>query len=154
MNAMTTEIKFRQGTQLRKIRRRIRLVEVDPWQGALAGFVGGVAGAAAKRLAEKMLSRNTRSQAKKPDSAGPWIVGPLAGAVYGAVVEYEPELTARHGAAFGLGLNSLGRESVIPLLAGSTLGNQKPKQHRWSEAASAVVFGVVTETVRRIIRGR
>ncbi len=164
---------FREG-KLQRPRAVKRPIEPDLWQGAVAGFFGGLAGSAAKMLAEQIFPPRTRGQQpppavlaekvagrplsesrKKAATQGMhWSFGPLVGAVYGAAVEYEPELTARHGAAFGLGLNGLTHESVLPLLGLTAPVKQQPRQERFSEIASHVVYGVVTETVRRLIRGR
>ncbi len=140
----------------------------------MAGFVGGIAGSAAKLLAEKIFPPRTHGQTPPPvvlaqKVAGHaltkpqqqaamqgmhWSFGPLVGAVYGAAVELEPRLTARNGIAFGIGLNGLTHESLLPLLGLTEPVKQQPRQEKWSEAASHIVYGVVTETVRRLIRGR
>jgi putative membrane protein len=136
--------------------------------------MGGLAGSAAKLVAEQMFPPRTDGQQPPPavlaeKVAGHhltetqkeaatqgmhWSFGPGVGAVYGAAVEYEPQLAARHGAAFGLGLNGMTHENLLPILGLTAPAKQQPKQERWSEIASHVVYGVVTETVRRLIRGR
>jgi putative membrane protein len=146
----------------------------DLWKGALAGFIGGLAGSAAKLLAEKIYPPRTRGQKAPPvvlaeKVAGHrlnstektaamqgmhWSFGPIVGAIYGAVVEYEPEVAARHGVAFGLGLNALTHEGALPLLGLTEKVQKQPRQEKWSEVASHAVYGFVTESVRRLIRGR
>ena len=160
--------------------RRVRIeppkrdIQPDFWRGALAGLMGGIAGAAAKLLveqivppraeweeaprevpAEKVAGHPLVKTEKEATRLGiHWSAGPLIGAAYGAAVEFEPELTARHGAAFGLGLNGLTHKHLLPILGLSAPIDEQPRQERFSEVASLVVYGVVTETVRRMIRGR
>jgi len=154
--------------------RNSATIAPDLWKGALAGFIGGLAGSAAKLLAEKIYPPRTRGQKAPPvvvaeKVAGHrlnstektaatqgmhWSFGPIVGAVYGAVVEYEPEVAARHGVAFGLGLNALTHEGALPLLGLTEKVQDQPRQEKWSEVASHAVYGFVTESVRRLIRGR
>jgi len=97
-------------------------------------MIGGLAGAGAKVLAEKLFP--PRVQGQTPPSvvlaeqvAGHalpptqqeaamhsihWGFGAGAGAVYGALVEMEPSIGAWRGAAFGLTLNKLTHESLLP----------------------------------------
>ena len=177
MSGQTKEIPMRRelGRGPRMVRpAQAKAIEPDLWKGALAGFVGGLAGSAAKMLAEKIYPPRTRGQKAPPvvlaeKVAGHrlnssektaatqglhWSFGPLVGAVYGAVVEYEPEVAARNGVAFGLGLNALTHEGALPLLGLTEKVQDQPRQEKWSEVASHAVYGFVTESVRRLIRGR
>lgn len=144
------------------------------WRGALAGLIGGIAGSAAKLLVEKIIPPRAQDQKAppvvlaekvsghalaKPEREAAklgmhWTFGPLAGAAYGAAVEFEPELTARHGAAFGMGLNGFTHKNLLPLLGLEAPVKEQPKLERLSEVASHIVYGVVTETVRKFIRER
>jgi putative membrane protein len=144
------------------------------WKGALAGLIGGLAGSGAKLLAEKIFPPRTQGQLPPPvvlaeKVAGHrlreskrkaamkgmhWTFGPAVGAIYGAAVEYEPALAARHGVAFGLGVNALTHEGVLPKLGLAPAPKKQPRQERWSEAATHALYGFVTETVRKAIRGR
>jgi putative membrane protein len=141
-------------------------------KGALAGLIGGLAGAGAKMLAEKMLP--PRVQGQIPPSivlaeqvAGHslpsgqqqaalhtihWGFGAAAGAAYGALVEYEPSLGAWKGAAFGLTLNKLTHESVLPRMGLARPKEEQPAQERISEWVTHAVYGIFTETVRRVVR--
>jgi putative membrane protein len=177
MSGQTKEIPMRRelGRGPRMVRpAQAKAIEPDLWKGALAGFVGGLAGSAAKMLAEKIYPPRTRGQKAPPivlaekvaghrlnssEKAAAtqglhWSFGPLVGAVYGAVVEYEPEVAARYGVAFGLGLNALTHEGALPLLGLTEKVKDQPRQEKWSEVASHAVYGFVTESVRRLIRGR
>jgi putative membrane protein len=151
-----------------------RKIQPDVWRGVLAGLMGGIAGSAAKLLVEKIIPPRPEGQKAPPVVLAErvtghalarreketvkqgihWSFGPLIGAAYGAAVEFEPELAARHGAAFGLALNGFTYKNLLPMLGLAEPVKDQPKQERFSEAASHVVYGVVTETVRRMIRGR
>jgi len=160
--------------------RRVRIeppkreIQPDFWRGALAGLMGGIAGTAAKLLVEQVIPPRAVLEGAPPQVRGEhvaghalvntekkvarhgihWSLGPLIGAAYGAAVEYEPELTVRHGAAFGLGLNGISHKHLLPLLGMPAPAEQETRQERFREVAGLVVYGVVTETVRRMIRGR
>jgi putative membrane protein len=141
-------------------------------KGALAGLVGGVAGAAAKIVAEQLFPPRIQGQTPPPVvlaehvSGRPltdndrklaqqgihWIFGALAGAVYGAVVEYEPSLGAWRGAAFGITLNRITHEALLPKMGLSAPPGQQPTQERISEWVTHAAYGVATDSVRRTVR--
>jgi putative membrane protein len=141
-------------------------------KGALAGLVGGLAGAAVKMLAEQLFPPRIQGQPPPPvvlaeQVAGRpltdsnrqlalqgihWIFGALAGAAYGAMVEYEPSLGAWRGAAFGITLNRITHESVLPKLGLSAPPGQQPTQERISEWVTHAAYGVATDAVRRSVR--
>jgi putative membrane protein len=141
-------------------------------KGALAGFIGGFAGAGAKLVAEQILPPRTEGQLPPPVALAErvaghplpsaeqrittqglhWAVGALAGAVYGAVVEYEPSMGAWKGAAFGITLNKMTHESLLPKIGLSAPPEQQPTRERVSEWVSHAAYGVVTDAVRRVVR--
>jgi putative membrane protein len=78
--------------------------------------------------------------------------GAVAGAAYGGVVEYFPAATAKEGAAFGMALSSMKQGTALP---GMRLFVRPTKQtwfERRSEMVTYVVYGLITETVRRVVR--
>ena len=141
-------------------------------KGALAGMIGGLAGAGAKVLAEKLFP--PRVQGEAPPSVvlaeqvagGPlpptqqlaalhsihWGFGAAAGAVYGALVEMEPSVGAWKGAAFGLTLNKLTHETILPKMGLSAPKEEQPTQERISEWVTHAVYGIFTDAVRRVVR--
>jgi putative membrane protein len=143
-------------------------------KGAVAGFIGGLAGSGAKVLAEQIFPPRTRGQTPPPvvlaeQVAGHplppaekqaamqtihWGFGAIAGAVYGAIVEVEPSLAAWRGAAFGLTLNKITHESVLPRMGLSAPREEQPTQERISEWVTHAVYGIFTDAVRRIVRPR
>ena len=70
---------------------------------------------------------------------------------YGALAEYFPAATAKDGASFGLALAALTHERAVPAMG---LSAELEERERSSEMASHVVFGLMTETVRRLVRKR
>jgi putative membrane protein len=141
-------------------------------KGAIAGLIGGLAGAGAKMLAEKIFPPRVEGQTPPPVALAEqvtgrslpedrkkaamqgihWGFGAVAGAVYGAAVEIEPSLGAWKGAAFGVTLNRLTHESLLPKLGLSKPKNKQPTQERISEWVSHAVYGIFTDTVRRGVR--
>jgi putative membrane protein len=141
-------------------------------KGALAGLVGGIAGSGAKVLAEKICRPRTAGQmsppvvlaeqvAGHPLSEGQrrvaelgihWALGALAGAVYGAAVELEPKAGVWGGAGFGLALNKLTHEGLLPKMGLVEPTVRLRTRERQSEWVTHGVYGVVTEVVRRVIR--
>ena len=143
----------------------------------LAGLAGGLAGSLAKVVAEKLLPPRTAGQAPPPElvveraasTAGVpmsepvkkaateglhWGFGTLAGGLYGLAAEYQPRTTAWRGAAFGLGLNRMMHEGILPRTGLVEPVPDQPAQERVSEWVTHVVYGVATEAVRRMVRKR
>ena len=141
-------------------------------KGLLAGLVGGLVATAAKTLAERIYPPRTHGEPEPPEVlaekfagyelVGPqkevateaihWGFGALTGAAYGALVEYYPAATAKDGAGFGMALSSLTHGTVLPAMGLAAEPEEQTARERTSEMATHVVYGVVTETVRRVVR--
>ncbi len=141
-------------------------------KGLLAGLIGGLAATAAKTFAEKIYPPRTHGEPEPPavladKLAGHpltgaqqqaavetihWGFGALTGAAYGALAEYYPAATAKDGAGFGMALASLTHETALPAMGLSADPNDQTTRERTSEMATHVVYGMVTETVRRVVR--
>jgi len=141
-------------------------------KGLLAGLIGGLVATAAKTLAERIYPPRTHGEPEPPDvlaeklaghelvgtqrevavEAIHWGFGALTGAAYGALAEYYPAATVKDGAGFGMTLSSLTHGTVLPAMGLSAEPEEQTVRERTSEMASHVVFGVVTETVRRVVR--
>jgi putative membrane protein len=141
-------------------------------KGFLAGVVGGLAGAGVKMLAEEFFP--PRIQGQTPPGvilaeqiAGHdlpqtqqkvalhtihWVFGALAGGVYGALVEMEPSFAAWRGAAFGITLNRITHEALLPKMGLAAPTGQQPTQERLSEWVTHAAYGVGTDSVRRFVR--
>lgn len=155
-----------------KMREHTTPRERSIMKGAIAGLIGGLAGAGAKMLAERMFPPRTQGQTPPPVALAEqitghslpedqknaamqgihWGFGAAAGAVYGAAVEIEPSLGAWKGAAFGITLNKFTHESLLPKLGLSKPKNEQPAQERISEWVSHAVYGIFTDVVRRGVR--
>jgi putative membrane protein len=141
-------------------------------KGLVAGFIGGLAGTAAKTFAERMFPPRTEGQPEPPEVVAErvaghelsphakavaaegihWSFGATVGAAYGVIAEYYPSATAKEGASFGLALGTLTHEGALPALGLSAAPVDQTTRERTSEMTSHVVYGVVTETVRRLVR--
>ena len=153
-------------------KKSTKQVERSILKGALAGLVGGIAGSGAKILAEKIYPPRLPGQTPPPvvlaeHVAGHpisesekevalqgihWTFGALAGAVYGAAVELEPKAAAWQGAGFGLALNKLTHQTVLPKMGLAEPPVRQRTQERQSEWVTHAVFGIATELVRRLVR--
>jgi len=139
-------------------------------KGILAGLVGGLVAIAAKAVAEKFYpplhdepdpralpakALTGEDLAVAPEPALKkyhWGVDALAGAAYGAVAEFYPAATAKDGAGFGVTLASLKQDGALPALGLAPAPVPKTTRMRAREMTTHVVFGVVTESVRRVVR--
>jgi putative membrane protein len=141
-------------------------------KGLLAGLIGGLVATAAKTLAEKIYPPRMHGEpepsavladklaghhlmgAEKEVAveAIHWGFGALTGAAYGALAEFYPAATAKDGAGFGMALASLTHESTLPAMGLSAEPEEQTTRERTSEMATHVVYGMVTETVRRVVR--
>ena len=142
-------------------------------KGLLAGLIGGLVATAAKSLAEKIYPPRTHGEPEPPEMlaeklgghelSGPakafaagtihWGFGATAGAAYGALAEYFPAATDKDGASFGLALATLTHEGALPAMGLSADPEDQTSREHTSEMATHLIFGVVTETVRRFVRG-
>jgi putative membrane protein len=141
-------------------------------KGLLAGLIGGLVATAAKTLAERIYPPRTHGEPEPPEVLAEkvaghelvgtqkevavesihWGFGALTGAAYGALVEFYPAATAKDGAGFGMALSSLTHGTVLPAMGLAAEPGEQTTRERTSELATHVVYGVVTETVRRVVR--
>lgn len=152
-------------------------------KGFAAGVVGGLAATAAKSVAEKMVPGRIAggpsplqflaekvagqplggdvkaSDIKASDSKGSdtevihWVFGAAAGGFYGVLAELYPWVTAKNGATFGLTLMALTQEGALPVSGLDRQPETRSLREHGSEASAHVVYGVVTEKVRGLLRG-
>ena len=141
-------------------------------KGAIAGLIGGIVATAAKTAAEKLYPPRTHGEPEPPDvMAGKlgrgelsttskeiasesihWGFGALAGAAYGVMAELYPAVTTKNGVTFGMTLMAFTHEGALPALGlTATPKDQEPREQR-SEMMTHVVYGVVAETVRKVVR--
>ena len=141
-------------------------------KGAIAGLIGGLVATAAKTAAEKLYPPRTHGEPEPTDVAARklgagilpstektvvsesihWTFGALTGAAYGVIAELYPDVTAKNGVTFGMALMAFTHEGALPALGLSAPhAEQQPREQR-SEMVTHVVYGVVAETVRKIVR--
>lgn len=144
----------------------------DILKGALAGLIGGLIATAAKTAAEKVYPPRTHGEPEPPallaEKAGlpktettqkkfveesiHWVFGAAAGAAYGALAEVYPRVTEKHGANFGMTLMAVTHEGALPALGLSARPEHQEGREQRSEVVTHVVYGVVCETVRGLVR--
>lgn len=139
-------------------------------KGILAGIVAGLAATAAKSMVENVYPPR-KNGAPKPSEmmaerlAGHelapmqkevasdtlhWAFGATAGAAYGALAEYYPAASSREGVNFGMTMMALTQETALPAM-GLAPAEQTTRE-KTSEMASHIIFGLVAETTRRLVR--
>jgi putative membrane protein len=134
--------------------------------------VAGLVATAAKTVAEALYPPRIQGEPEPPEALGErsarrprhngdgvaaseaihWGFGAAAGAVYGSIAEFYPAVTADDGAGFGLLLLALTHETALPALELGAPPDAQSEREQTSEASTHILFGVVAERVRRIVR--
>lgn len=142
-------------------------------KGLAAGVIGGLLATAAKTVAEKLYPPRVHGEPEPPEVAAEkiaghpldepskeiaaetihWVFGAVAGGFYGVLAELYPQVTAKNGATFGLTLMSLTHHSALPALGLAEPAEQQAFRENTSEATTHIIYGVVTEKVRGLVRG-
>jgi putative membrane protein len=161
-----------------------RLVEQKghPWKGFLAGALGGIVASFAMSQFHALLQNaETSSSQNKEDStvkaasavsqglfryeltpqqkkiAGPAVhygFGCSMAAIYGAVVEVAPVARVGWGMGFGATVWLGAHVITVPALGLSEPITQSTPASEGAELGAHLVYGVVAESVRRLIRAR
>ena len=151
-------------------------------RGAIAGLVGGLLAAGAMSVAHRILSdldRKAEAPSPKPEdptvtvaraatglagytlaehqkprvgAAVHYAFGAVVGAVYGAVAEIAPIVTTAFGVPFGIGVWFGAHVVVVPAMGLSDPPTRQPVGKEAEEFGLHVVYGAVTEIVRRLLR--
>jgi putative membrane protein len=141
-------------------------------KGLLAGAIAGLVATAAKSMAEKVYPPRVHGEPEPPEVAAEklaghpldedtktiasesihWVFGTAAGAFYGVLAELYPAVTGKSGATFGLTLMSLTHGSSLPAFGLSEPVEDQSLRERTSEGATHILYGVVTERVRGLVR--
>ncbi len=93
--------------------------------------------------------------AREKEIAGPTVhyaVGTSAGALYGLVAEYHPEVTTLAGIPFGAAFWMIVDEGSLPLLGLAKKPTAYPVATHVYALASHLVFGLTAEVVRSTVR--
>jgi putative membrane protein len=141
-------------------------------KGLVAGLIAGLVATAAKSCVEALFPPRVHGEPEPPEAlaekiaghtlddetkarAGQaihWGFGAAAGAAYGALAEYYPAATGKEGATFGLTLMTLTHETSLPAMGLSEAVEDQSFRERSSEATSHLVYGMVAEQVRSMVR--
>lgn len=142
-------------------------------KGLVAGAIGGLVATAVKSMAEKIYPPRVHGEPEPPEvvaeklaghplddstkavasEAIHWVFGAAAGGFYGVLAELYPAVTSKSGATFGLTLMSLTHEGALPALGLSETPEDQTLREKTSEGATHILYGVVTEKVRGLVRG-
>ena len=108
---------------------------------------------AAERVVETVLHTELPEEVKP--AAGEVVhygMGMLSGAIYGAVAEVLPIARAGNGLVFGAVLWWLADNTAVPAIGLSKKPSAYPPSTHAYALSSHLVYGFVTETVRRVLR--
>jgi uncharacterized membrane protein len=108
---------------------------------------------AANRLS-KLVTGKTLPKSRRPAAgeAVHYVIGSLVGGLYGLAVERQPKVTAGHGAVFGVTAATVLDETVVPATGLGPGPTKAPLTSHPYSYASHLVFGVVTESARKLFR--
>lgn len=81
-----------------------------------------------------------------------YAMGATSGAIYGALAEVVPQVTAGAGLPFGAGVWLVADEGVVPAAGLSKSAAEYPPAIHAYAFASHLVYGLTTELVRRAVR--
>ena len=126
---------------------------IQPPQTARAAEDGPATVRAAERVTDKLVHATLPEEVKPV--AGEIVhygMGTLSGAIYGAIAERIPVARAGNGLVFGTILWWLADETAVPALRLSKPPSAYPPSTHAYALASHLVYGFVTETVRRLLR--
>jgi putative membrane protein len=141
-------------------------------KGILIGLIAGLVGSVAKVAGEAIYEPRTLGQTPPPLVAAEKIAGhpmahpgaviqtihytfgALTGAVYGGAAEVFPIVTAGYGSVFGVVLQLLTHETLVPLAGLDVPASQQPAREHLSEFFSHILYGIAAEATRRTLRRR
>jgi len=107
----------------------------------------------AQAISENVLDhRLTKAEKKKAGPAVHYAFGASIGSIYGLTAEYLPGTTAALGMPFGTTVWAVADEGVVPALGLGPAPTKVPRSTHLYALASHLVYGVVTEAVRRSVR--
>jgi uncharacterized membrane protein YagU involved in acid resistance len=120
-------------------------------KAAASGAAGGLAGSAAKVMAESFAPpRPTGDGGTNRDVH--WSAGIVLGVLYGVLAEYFPKVTSRDGADFGVALWAFARRIAAPAAPVAAPPVRLSLFERGSDLSSSAIYGLVTELGRKSMR--
>ncbi len=104
-------------------------------------------------LAQKVLGHPLhKHQQSITEQSIHYVFGGATGAIYGAAAEFAPVVTIGFGAAFGVVLQLLTHETLVPAAGLDVPASQQPAREHLSELFTHILYGATTEVVRRVVR--
>jgi putative membrane protein len=108
---------------------------------------------AARAISEGIFGRELKEHEKKAAGAAVhYAFGTATAGFYGAVAEFEPEVTCGAGLPFGAAFWLVADETAVPLLGLSKPPTEYPVSTHAYALASHLVYGLTAELVRRAVR--
>ncbi len=108
---------------------------------------------AADAISQRVVGRRVRKKNQKlAGEAVHYAMGGTSGAVYGLLAEVAPLVTAGEGTAFGAVVWLAADEATVPALGFTKAPSKIPMATHVYALASHLVYGAVTEAVRRALR--
>lgn len=109
----------------------------------------------AEIVGEKLLGRELAQWEKR--AAGPifhYGFGAVAGAIYGVMAERSPDTARGFGMPFGATVWATANEIGLPLAGLAAPPTRYPLSRHVTALGTHLVFGLTTECVRRLLRGK
>ncbi len=108
---------------------------------------------AADAISKQVLGRKIpKKNQKLAGEAMHYAKGTTSAAIYGTLAEYAPFITVGEGAPFGAAVWLVADEASLPALGLSKTPDKIPVATHVYAFASHLVYGVVTEAIRRAVR--
>ncbi len=108
---------------------------------------------AADAISKQILGRKVpKKQQKLAGEAVHYAMGATSAAIYGTLAEFVPVVTAGQGLVFGTAVWLVADEASLPALGLSKPPTKNPLSTHVYAFASHLVYGAVTEAVRRALR--
>jgi putative membrane protein len=108
----------------------------------------------AELVSEPVVGRPLNEREKRAGSAlFHYGFGAVAGALYGAAAERNPEATRAAGLPFGAAVWIVADEAALPLTGLAESPTEYPLSRHASALGSHLVFGLTVEGVQRLLRG-
>lgn len=137
-----------------------------------AGLLAGLAGSAVKAAGEWLYNPRTQGQTPPPVVLAERVAGhplsararqismqgihygfgALAGAAYSVAAEAYPAVSAGYGSLFGIVLQCLTHESMVPAAGLDVPATRQPLREHASEFFTHILYGVATEAARQGLR--
>ncbi len=132
----TTDLGYRYSREQRELQRMFEQAHMET-ADAVAGGAGTSLSFSQKQIAAPVTE---------------FAFGILCAGIYGVAAEYVPAVTVGFGTAYGATLFTAASELVLPALGFVPPARERTAVHHLGGLSGNVVYGAVTEAVRRLLR--